>query len=83
MNENLVDLYESVPLELLSHILSFLALGDLFEASMVSKKFYRASNDCLLWKSICNRDLKLTQKWESITWRDIYRLGTIDKAEQL
>jgi hypothetical protein len=75
MKKNVADPFEWIPLEVLSHCLSFLALGDLFAAGLVSKKFNKASSDCLLWKAICERDLKLTQKWETITWRDYYRIG--------
>ena len=74
------DFFDWIPLELVSHCLSFLPLKDLFNSALVCKKFYKATSDCLLWKAICERDLRVSQKLETMSWKDYYRMGKYIKC---
>jgi len=63
-----------LPLEMVSHCLSFLPIQDIYKVSRVSQRFYKAAVDTLLWKYLCHRDLKITQKWASLNWIEYYRM---------
>jgi len=74
--EELTDvcIIDWLPNEMISHCLSFLPVHDIYKVSQVSQKLYKAASDTLLWKYLCYRDLKITQKWASLTWLDYYKL---------
>lgn len=75
-DKEMEDFFDWIPLELISHCLSFLPLKDLFNSALVCKNFYKATSDCLLWKAICERDLCVSQKLETMSWKDYYRMVT-------
>jgi len=69
-----VCLIDWLPNEMICHCLNFLSVHDIYKVSQVSQKFYKAAFDTLLWKYLCYRDLKITQKWASLTWIEYYKL---------
>jgi len=68
------EVMEWIPLEVLSHIFSFLHVKDIYAVSLVSKKFFKATQDCLLWKQLCLTNLGVSAKWDSLTWKDYYKM---------
>jgi len=75
-DENELDatcLIDWIPIEVLVHCFTFLSVDDISACFTVSKTFYKAAIDQILWKNLCYRDLKITQKWASISWLEYYR----------
>jgi len=71
-----VDFEMWVPSEVWSHIFSFLPVSDIANVAKVSVKFSKCTADVLLWRRLCERDLNVSHKVESIGWREYYKLAT-------